>query len=57
MGKLSQTDQHEPYVQTGNNPQQNGPDEKNPKPGEYVPVKKEVQNQEQADQHKKTGTR
>ncbi len=57
MGKLSQTDQHEPYVHTGTNPEQSGPDEKEQKPGQYVPVKKEVEKQEEAEQDKKTGTR
>jgi hypothetical protein len=56
MGKLSQTDQHNPYVQTGQpNPEQTNSHLKPPGQHDTQPVKKEVQNREQ-EEHKKTGT-
>jgi len=56
MGKLSQTDQHDPFVHTGQpNPEQPNVEEKN-QPGQHIPVKKDVQNPQQEDR-KKTGTR
>jgi hypothetical protein len=56
MGKLSQTDKHDPYVHTANpNPEQPNAEEPN-KPGQHIPFKKEAQLEKQEDL-KKTGTR
>jgi hypothetical protein len=57
MANLSQTDKHNPNVQTGQpNPEQTNPPQKPPVQHNPQPVKKEVQNKEH-EQHKKTGTR
>jgi hypothetical protein len=56
MGKLSQTDKHEPYVHTGQpNPEETGQQQNNP--GQPSPVKKAVQSNEELEHKKKTGTR
>jgi hypothetical protein len=57
MGKLNQTDKHNPYVQTGQpNPEQTNPQLNSPEQHSPHPLKREVQNKEQ-EEHKKTGTR
>jgi hypothetical protein len=59
MGKLSQTDKHDPYVHTGQpNPEQIEPQSSTPGQQSITDPKKTVQNQgkEQGEQ-KKTGTR
>lgn len=56
MGKLSQTDQHDPFVHTGQpNPEQPNVEEKN-QPGQHIPVKKALHDKEETEQ-RKTGTR
>jgi len=59
MGKLSHTDKHNPYVQTGQpNPEETKPTLDPPGQHNPSPVKKEVKHEGQVeDEHNKTGTR